>query len=180
MGKNQNIWVEQRLIQSKAFRSLTATAIKVLMIFLTKRQCERIGRKGKEQWTIRNNGEITFTYKEAKSKYGISESAFRNAIDELISKGFIDIAASGMGVHKVTTQYSISDRWRLYGTSDYKEPKPRHKRPINRGFQKGNTLGRNCKKKSTVAEQHSSTVAAQHSESQERKTMLQKQHSRRL
>ena len=164
MGKGQNIWVERRLIQSKAFQSLTATAIKVLMIFLTKRQCEQIGRRGKEQWTIKNNGEITFTYKEAKSKYGISESAFRCAIDELISKGFIDIARTGMGVHKVTTLYSISDRWKLYGTPGYEPAKPRPRKPINRGFQKGNKLGRNCKKKSTVAEQHSSTVAAQHSE----------------
>ncbi len=85
----------------------------------------------------------------------------------MVEKGFIDIAATGMGVHKVTTFYSISDRWRLYGTSDYEEPKPRLKGPINRGFQKGNTFGRNCKKKSTVAEQHSSTVAAQHSEASE-------------
>lgn len=174
MGKNQNIWVERRLIQSKAFQSLIATAVKVLMLFFTKRQWEQVGRRGKEQWTIKNNGEITFTYEEAKQKYGISYSAFRNAIDELISKGFIDIAASGMGVHKVTTQYSISDRWRLYGTPDYEKPKPRPKRPINRGFQKGNTLGRNCKKKSTVAEQHSSTVAAQHSKAPERQDYVAK------
>jgi hypothetical protein len=174
MSKNKNIWVERSLIQSKAFLSLTATAIKVLMIFLTKRQCERIGRKGKERWTIRNNGEIIFTYKEAKRKYRISESAFRRAIDELISKGFVDIAASGMGVHKVTTHYSISDRWRLYGMLEYEQPKPRPKRPINRGFQKDNTLGRNCKKKSTVAEQHSSTVAAQHSEAPEQKDYVAK------
>jgi hypothetical protein len=172
MGKGENIWIERRLIQSKVFLSLTPTAIKVLLIFFTKRQCERVGRKGKEQWTIINNGEITFTYKEAENKYGISESAFGCAIDKLISKGFIDIAASGMGVHKVTTLYSISDRWRLYGTPDYEQPKPRPKKPINRGFQKGNTLGRNCKKKSTVAEQHSSTVAAQHSKAQERENYV--------
>jgi hypothetical protein len=163
MGRGQNIWVERCLIQSKAFQTLT----KVLMIFLTKRQCERLGRRGKEQWTIKNNGEITFTYKEAENKYRIAGTAFRNAIHKLVEKGFIDIAATGMGVHKVTTFYSISDRWRLYGTSDYEEPKPRLKGPVNRGFQKGNTSGRNCKKKSTVAEQHSSTVAAQHSEASE-------------
>ena len=164
MGKGQNIWVERRLIQSKAFQSLTATAIKVLMIFLTKRQCEQIGRRGKEQWTIKNNGEITFTYKEAENKYRISGTAFRNAIHKLVEKGFIDIAATGMGVHKVTTFYSISDRWRLYGTADYEEPKPRLKGPINRGFQKGNQYGRKCKKKnSTVTYNNGSTVTGQHS-----------------
>jgi hypothetical protein len=168
MGKGHNIWIERRLIESKAFLSLSATALKVLMIFFTKRQFESIGRRGKEQWSIKNNGQIVFTYKKAKSKYGISESAFRRVVDELISKGFIDIAATGMGVHKVTTLYSISNRWRLYGTPDYEEPKARPKKPINRGFQKGNQYGRNCKKKSTVRKQHRSTVAGQHSEALEK------------
>ncbi len=90
--------------------------------------------------------EIIFTYKEAEKKYGISDSRFGKAIDELIEKGFIDIADTGMGVHKVTTLYSISDRWKLYGTKDFVK-KERAKGPINRGFQKGNQYGRNCRKK---------------------------------
>lgn len=126
-----------------------ATAHKVLAIFWTKRQMAKVGRRGKEQWDIANNGEIIFKYKkEAKEKYCMSSGAFRNAIDELREKGFIDIAATGMGVHKVTTLYRISDRWKLYGTPEYEPPKPRPKGPINRGFQKGNQYGRNCKKKS--------------------------------
>jgi len=168
MGKGQNIWFPRALIESKAYAAIKiATAHRVLAIFFTKRQFESFGRKGKEQWTIKNNGEITFTYREAKNKYRISESAFGDAINELVEKGFIDIASTGMGVHKVTTLYSISDRWRLYGAPEYEKPKPRPKRPINRGFQKGNQYGRNCKKKSTVAKQHSSTVAVQHSEASE-------------
>ncbi len=112
MGKqNPNIWIERRLIESEAFRALkTATAHKVLAIFWTKRQFESVGRRGREQWNIRNNGEIEFTYKEAHKKHGISAGAFRDAIDELREKGFIDIAATGMGLHKVTTLYSIGDR----------------------------------------------------------------------
>jgi hypothetical protein len=174
MGKSQNIWIERRMIESKAFLSLSVTAVKVLMIFLTKRQCERVGRSGKKCWTIINNGEIVFTYKEAKSKYGISFSAFRNAIDELREKGFIDITASGQGTYKAANQYAISDRWRLYGMADYELPKPRPKRPINRGFKMGNQYGRNCpqKKKSTVEEQHSSTVAEQHSKVQEKESCV--------
>ncbi len=125
----------------------TATAHKVLVIFWTKRQMVEMGRRGKEQWLISNNGEIVFTYQEAKNKYGISFGAFRTALDELREKGFIDIAASGMGVHKVATFYSISNRWKDYGTDNYIPPKAHKKGPINRGFQKGNQLGRNCKKR---------------------------------
>ncbi len=114
---------------------------------MTKRQLVKVGRKGKEKWDICNNGEIEFTYIEAEDNYGISAGAFRDAIDELREKGFIDIAATGMGVHKVTTLYSISDRWKLYGLTEYEPPKPRPKKPINRGFQKGNQFGRNCRKR---------------------------------
>jgi len=146
--RSENIWIPWRLIESKAFLALkTATAHKILTIFWTKRQMVEIGRKGKEQWDIANNGEIVFTYKKAKEQYGISGGAFRDAIDELRDKGFIDIAATGMGVHKVTTLYSLSNRWKLYGTPGYEEPKPRPKKTINRGFQKGNKFGRNCEKR---------------------------------
>ena len=162
MAKGQNIWFPRDLINSKAFAALkTATSHKVLAIFYTKRQFERTGRKGKEQWHIKNNCEIRFTYKEAERKYSISYGAFRNAIDELRDKGFIDIAESGAGLHKAANLYSINDRWKLYGTPEYEKPKPRPKGPVNRGFQRGNQYGRLCKKRknSTVVAQHSSTVA---------------------
>ena len=151
MGKGsggKNIWFDRALLKSRAFIALrTVTAHKILAIFFTKRQMERLGRRGKEQWNIRNNGEIVFTYKEAEEKYGIKVGAFRDAIDELRKKGFIDISAAGMGVHKVTTLYSISNRWRLYGMPEYEPPKTLPKKPINRGFQKGNQYGRNCKER---------------------------------
>ena len=163
MGTNSgSIFVERRLLQSKAYRALrTPTAYFVLGIFWTKRQLAKKGRRGKD-WVITNNGEIVFTYQEAETKYGISGGAFRSAIDELRNKGFIDIAESGAGLHKSANLYSISNRWKSYGTPEYKEPKPRPQKPINKGFQKGNIYGRNCRneKNSTVAGQHSSTVVA--------------------
>ena len=107
----------------------------------------QVGRAGKKRWEIENNGEITFSYKEAMRMYDISYSAFRNAIDELREKGFLDVVAPGAGVHKVKNLYSLSDRWKLYGTPQYEKPKPRPQGPINRGFQKGNQYGRNCKQR---------------------------------
>ena len=155
------MFVERRLLKSKAYRALkTPTAYFVLGIFWTKRQFAKAGRKGEEDWIITNNGEIVFTYQEAKMKHGISDGAFRSAIDELRNKGFIDIAKSGAGLHKSVNLYGISNRWKLYGTPEYKEPKARPHKPINKGFKKGNMHGRNCrnKKNSTVTDQHSSTV----------------------
>ena len=155
---------EQRLLKSRAYRSLrTPTAYFVFGIFMTKRQLTKVGRKGKEQWDIINNGEITFTYIEANEKYDISAGAFRDAIDELREKGFIDIAESGAGLYKSANLYNISDRWKLYGTEDFLKPKPRPKGPLNKGFKKGNKYGRNCNKKnSTVTDNNGSTVTDQH------------------
>ena len=84
--------------------------------------------------------------------------------NDWVVKGFIDIVESGAGMYKSANFYSISERWRQFGTDDYKKPKPRSRIPINKGFQKGNRFGRNCReeKKSTVTAQHSSTVADQH------------------
>ena len=162
--KSGNVWVERRLIASEAYRALrTATAHRVLMIFFTKRQMTDVGHRGREKWVVTNNDEITFTYREAQVKYGISASVFRCAIDELRDKGFLDIAETGMGLYKCTNKYAVSNRWRLYGTGDYLPPKPRPRGPVNKGFHRGNQHGRNCrKKKSTVVGQHGSTVVVQH------------------
>src|SRR4030042_1169596 len=93
--------IEKRLLRSNAYRSLKKpTAYFVLGIFLTKRQMVKVGRSGKRQWVIANNGEIEFTYPEAERKYGISRSAFGKTVDELRDKGFIDIAESGAGLYK--------------------------------------------------------------------------------
>jgi len=146
MGKGDNIWIPKRLIQSPAFRALrTPTAHVVLAAFWAKRQMVKVGRKGKTRWAVANNDEIEFTYAQAKDKWGISESAFRNAIDELRDKGFIDIAESGAGLYKSKNKYRLCERWREYGTDHYEPPKPRAKGPINRGFKRGNRLGRNCR-----------------------------------
>ncbi len=151
MAGTGNIWVEKSLITSNAFAAITSpTAFRVLMIFFCKRQCERSGRGGRARWEIANNGEIEFTGPEATKKYGIPESTFGRAIDELRDKGFIDIAESGAGLYKSKNLYAISDRWRDYGTPQYRPPKPRPKGPMNRGFKKGNHHGRNCKKIETT------------------------------
>ena len=143
MAKGQNIWFPRDLIESEAFAALkTATAHRVLTYFYGRRQMAKAGRSGREQWTITNNGEIVFTYKEAETKYRISYGAFRNAIDDLMDKGFIDIAESGAGLYRSANLYAISERWRSYETPEYKKPKPRP--PIHKGFRKGNRYGRNC------------------------------------
>ncbi len=137
---NAVMCIDKSLVRSKAWLALKGIAPQVYLIFRTKCQLEQvtlIGKRNKRgaEWKITNNGEITFSYKQARDKFGITKPRFARAIDQLIEKGFIDIAQSGMGIRRLSTLYSISDRWKLYGKQGFVEMK-RPKAGWNPGFQK--------------------------------------------
>lgn len=141
--KSNAVYIDRILINSKAYAALSGTAVKVLILFLERRQIVRIGRKGKEKIHIVNNGEIIFTYREAKEKYGIGNSTFARAIDDLIEKGFLEISHHGAGLNKDSSKYSLSDRWQDYGTDKFQK-KSREKDSRGMGF----TSKKKSKKKS--------------------------------
>lgn len=101
----------------------------VYLDFLRKRQMEPVKRsKRSDEWTIKNNGEIVYPYTEAEHK-GVGRREFRNAIDELIEKGFLDIAHQGSGGRSGdVTKYFLDNRWKEYGTTVFRPAKsPRQK-----------------------------------------------------
>lgn len=100
---------------------------------------------------ILNNGEIVFTYEEAKRLYGIKPSRFRRAIDELVEKGFLDIAETGMGLYRMATHYAISDRWRWWGTDRFEQAKRPEPSIRGCGFRKGNKLWQKARRKNSTA-----------------------------
>ncbi len=129
MAVTKNIWFDKSLLRSSAFRSLTKWSLLVYLDFLRKRQMERVKRAKKaDVWMIKNNGEIVYPYSEAEHK-GIGRREFRNAIDELMEKGFLDISHHGSGGRSGDmTKYFIDDRWKEYGTLNFRPPKkPREK-----------------------------------------------------
>lgn len=125
----KNIWFDSNLLRSLAFRSLTKWALLAYLDFLRKRRMEQVKQsKRSDMWIIRNNGEIVYPYAEAEQK-GIGRREFRNAIDELIEKGFLDITHHGSGGRSGDmTRYYIDERWKEYGTSNFRPAKnPRRK-----------------------------------------------------
>ena len=81
------IFLEEELLRSPAYWSLSKWAILVLQRFMQKRKLEPIKHKSKKKsYKIINNGQIIFTYREAV-ELGMNERQFRDAIDELIAKG---------------------------------------------------------------------------------------------
>ena len=91
-------------------------------------------KKRSAEWVIKNNGDIVYPYVEAEKK-GIGRREFRNAIDELIEKGFIDINHQGSGGHsRDMTTYFIDVRWRGYGTDTFQPAKNPRKKDLRMGF----------------------------------------------
>jgi hypothetical protein len=127
--------LEKKMVRSKAWLSLKGVAPQMYLIFRTKCRMEKTKFGKREEWVILNNGEITFTYREAKQNFGITSSRFARGLDELIGKGFIDIIETGQGIHRLTTKYAISERWRKYNTDEFVTIK-REKGHFKPGFQK--------------------------------------------
>ena len=136
MSRNRVIVLPQGSVKSAVWISLGGTSKAVYLIFRCK--CQYAKMKGKHSRLVRtNDGELVFTYAEALQDYGITKSRFVRAIDELLAKGFIDIAETGMGVYKATTLYGISDRWIDYGTDKFKTAKRSKPSVPNPGFKRG-------------------------------------------
>lgn len=104
---------------------------------------------------ILNNGQIVFTYAEAK-EYGISESTFARTLKKFVELGFIDVATQGNTFTDTPSYYSISDRWKKYDQPDFKKIKKKRALPPGLGFQKGNQ--HNPKTKATVTDDSEATV----------------------
>lgn len=118
---------------------MNGTAKTVLFDFMMRCRISGGGKKRKDR-VILNNGELVYPYSEAESK-GIPRSTFMRAVDDLVAAGFIDIAHSGSGGKKGDCSlYAISERWRDWGTDQFKPAtRPKDTRR-GRGFRKGNDI----------------------------------------
>jgi len=128
--RNIHIVIDSKVFDSDAYNSLTSSAIRVLGQFLRKRKMTKVGKEGKEKWIITNNGELIFTYSEAKL-LGFPESTFKRAIDLLIEVGFLWSDHFGTaGYERVPTKYILDNRWEHYGTEKFvvkRRPKQKHR-----------------------------------------------------
>jgi hypothetical protein len=140
-SKNRVIVLEQKMLKSKAWLKLTGVSTQVFLIFRTK--CKMVKAQGKAEMhsgrVIANNGELVFTYEEAREKYGIKKDRFTRALDQLIEYGFIDICFTTNGLHQLETLYAISSRWKNWGKDSF-VVKKRVKRKHGPGFKEGNKL----------------------------------------
>ncbi|MCJ7540844.1 MAG: hypothetical protein MUO88_14405 [Desulfobacterales bacterium] len=117
--------LEPSLIESEAFEDLSGKAAMLVLIRFHQKAYKkrRDGKKrGLKELMITNNGEIIFTYAEAKELGIRSTQTFHRVLGELIEgKGFIDVNYRGGYYHNDPSKYSISGRWKRYGTPQYEK-----------------------------------------------------------
>ena len=121
LPRTRGIYIERDILESDAYWDLTGAAPQVYMVFRMKRVfSDKCFGKNKARIVV-NNGEIIYTYLEARKNHRIPKSNFLRARDQLIKVGFIEIAEDG-GCHH-TTKYAISNNWRNYPEQTFERPK---------------------------------------------------------
>jgi hypothetical protein len=123
-------FIYRELFESKAFLALGGIAPQLLVLILGKRKFVNVGGKK----TLINGDNITFTYIEAKKKYGISQPRLTRCIDELLAKGFLKIIHQGGAYKQDKTIYGLSDAWMYWSKGAVHER--RLKDPCQKGFRK--------------------------------------------
>lgn len=137
----RDVYLPWEIQVSEAFKKLSASAIRVLLRFLQKRKWSKVG-KGARSRTVYENGGLAFTYAEADSM-GIKNTTFFEAIKRLIGVGFIDVEHQGGAYGKDYSRYAISERWRDYGTENFKEVEK--KRSLQSGMDVRSNMRRKIK-----------------------------------
>lgn len=155
------MFISRRLIRSRAWLDLKGAAQSVYLLLRLRCKVAKVPTPGtpKKYWPyeITNNGEIVFPYKIARKQYGIHSHRFAYALDQLLTNGLIDIAASGHGIRKQTTLYAISERWKNYGKPGFEIVE--RKKGYNPGFRKNNKTWQASKKTPNAADSTDTSAA---------------------
>ena len=110
------VQLDYDLMDSVAFKELSAHQIRVLLKFMQKRKWSTL-KKGRDKKTIYDDGGLVLTYGEAEIM-GIKKSSFHKAVKKLVELGFIDVEHYGGWLGRDYSRYAISNRWKYYVAPD--------------------------------------------------------------
>jgi hypothetical protein len=116
--KSYGVYLESELINSNAFLSLNGKAVHFYLVFLQRRRFvfKKIGKRKVKDCV--NKDEIVFTYAEGEAM-GFPRATFKRLQECLIERGFLDIVETGAGYARIPNIYSLSERWKKYGTPGF-------------------------------------------------------------
>jgi hypothetical protein len=135
--------LEREMYQHPAFLSLCKNAIKTLIAFLDARRFEKLpnkkGQMKKSSKAVCVNGDnLRIPYGLLEKTYRIPRGRIPAAIDELMTKGFIERKYAGGAAKHDMAIYALSEKWKLPGSE--KAPYQARKRREHHGYQ-GRPLG---------------------------------------
>lgn len=114
------------IIYSKAFKEImsSGSAITTLMRCYQKRKWD--DSKNLKKKTVYLNEPFIFPYKEMKALWGIKTTTHWKNMNRLIEVGFLDLDYQGGWYQKNErtkdfSRYKLSERWRKYGTPEFKK-----------------------------------------------------------
>lgn len=118
------ILIEPDMFYSKAFKCLSASAIRTLMRCLQKRKWGKAKVNGKKR-TVYYNDPFIFPYAEASFLEIGTTQHWKNII-KLVEVGFLEIEHQGGWYQKHErekdySRYINSDRWKKYGTPEFQK-----------------------------------------------------------
>jgi hypothetical protein len=127
--------LEREMYQHPAFLSLGKNAIKALIAFLDARRFEKLpdkkGRIKKSGKSVCVNGDnLRIPYGLLEKTYRIPRGRIPAAIDELMTKGFIERKYAGGAAKHDMAIYALSEKWRLPGS----EKAPYQARKLSTSF----------------------------------------------
>jgi hypothetical protein len=129
--KYGGFFFEREMYQSPAFLSLTKNSMKALIALLDGRDMKNVSPKGqKKKFKCMNPDNLRLPYGLLEKTYRIPRGRIPAAIDELMSKGFIERKHAGGAAKHDMAIYAISERWMLPGSEkapyQTREPRERH------------------------------------------------------
>jgi hypothetical protein len=131
--------LESDLIESYAVMDLSGKAAMLVLIRFHQKARRKKTKRSKQpiqKYEITNNGEIVFTYAEARELGIKSSRTFWKVCRELVEKGFIDLADYPNWLEKEPAKWAISTRWKWYGTERFEPATIERILPPGVGFQK--------------------------------------------
>jgi hypothetical protein len=121
----KTVVIEPDLFYSEAFKSLSASAMRTLMRCLQKRNwvCKKDPGTNFKR-VVYLDEPFIFPYEEARF-LGIGTTQYWKNMTKLVEVGFVDIVHQGGWYQKYKKEkdysvYKLSDRWKLYGTDNFK------------------------------------------------------------
>ena len=116
--KAQRLILLHNMLKHKKFRSLSGSAVKVLLEICTRH-------------TGFNNRKIACSYSQLAKPLGIGKATVKKALDELIEKGFLEIVVKGYYTGRRATEWEITflPSEGYEPTNMWKDPDQRPNRP---------------------------------------------------